>query len=48
MGQQLGYYWPEANPTWRILNCIQNVKYGEKLEDPDIEFEGGFNWVECT
>lgn len=20
--QQLGFYWPESTPTWRLVNCI--------------------------
>lgn len=46
--QLLGFYWPSSNKTWRLVNCIQNVKYGYRLDDPDVEVEGGSNYIECV
>ena len=45
--QKLGYYWVGANQTWRPVNCFQNVLYGEKLDDSDVDVFGGCDWVEC-
>lgn len=48
----LGKIWPDSNQTWRLLNCIQNVKYGTvvtvETADEYPDHPEGSDWVECT
>ena len=45
-GQLLGTWWEDSNKVFRLVNCIQNVKYGTVV-DAELELDGGSNWVEC-
>ena len=31
-----------------MLNCIDNVMYGEVIDNQETELYGGSDWVECT
>ena len=48
----LGKSWTDSNKTWRLVNCIQNVKYGTVVTEKSAEefpnHSEGSDWVECT
>ena len=47
-GQKIGKYSADSNEPFRLVNCIQNMMYGELDVDPEIAVDGGSDWVKCS